>query len=56
MRAKRVGVVQPGEGNWNMLPREAVNSLSLEVFKTWLDGALSSLIWKVFLSGAGGWN
>ena len=30
--------------HWNRLPREAVNALSLEVFKTRLDGALSSLV------------
>ena len=29
---------------WNRLPREAVGALSLEVFKTRLDGALGSLI------------
>lgn len=29
---------------WNRLPREAVEYVSLEVFKTQLDGALSSLI------------
>ncbi|PKU41118.1 hypothetical protein llap_8588 [Limosa lapponica baueri] len=30
--------------HWNRLPREAVNALSLEVFKTRLDGALSNLV------------
>ncbi|KFR14128.1 hypothetical protein N306_02593, partial [Opisthocomus hoazin] len=30
--------------HWNMLPREAVDAPSLEVFKARLDGALSNLI------------
>ena len=29
---------------WHRLPREAVDALSLEVFKARLDGALSSLV------------
>jgi len=29
---------------WHRLPREAVDALSLEVFKAWLDGALGSLV------------
>ena len=29
---------------WNRLPREAVDALSLEVFKARLDGALGSLV------------
>ena len=29
---------------WNRLPREAVDTPSLEVFKTRLDGALSNLV------------
>ena len=29
---------------WHRLPREVVDALSLEVFKAWLDGALSSLV------------
>ena len=29
--------------HWNMLPREAVDAPSLEVFKARLDGALSNL-------------
>ena len=32
------------EGCWNRMPREAVDVLSLEVFKARLDGALSSVI------------
>ena len=32
---------------WNMLPREVVDALSLEMFKAWLVGALSSLIFRV---------
>jgi len=31
--------------HWHRLPREAVAAPSLEVFKAWLDGALSSLVW-----------
>ena len=31
---------------WNRLPREAVDALSLEVFKARLDGALGSLVWN----------
>jgi len=30
--------------HWNGLPREAVDALSLEVFKVRLDGALSNLV------------
>ncbi|KFQ89039.1 hypothetical protein N337_01365, partial [Phoenicopterus ruber ruber] len=30
--------------HWNRLPREAVDALSLEVFKARLDGALSTLV------------
>ncbi|KFQ11442.1 hypothetical protein N330_12733, partial [Leptosomus discolor] len=30
--------------HWNRLPREAVDAPSLAVFKTRLDGALSSLV------------
>ena len=29
---------------WNRLPREAVDALSLEVFKARLDGAVGSLV------------
>jgi len=35
-----MGVVR----HWNRLPREAVNALSLEVFKLRVDGALSNLV------------
>ena len=30
--------------HWNRLPREAVDALSLEVFKARLDGALVNLV------------
>jgi len=30
--------------HWNRLAREAMDALSLEVFKAWLDGALSNLL------------
>lgn len=30
--------------HWNRLPRGVMNSLSLEVFKTRLDGALSNMV------------
>ena len=44
-------VVRP----WPRLPREAVASPSLAVFKARLDGALSNLVWwKVSLLVAGG--
>ena len=43
-------VVRP----WHRLPREAVDSPSLAVFKASLDGALSNLVWwKVSLPVAG---
>ena len=36
--------------HWHRLPREAVDSPSLEVFKARLGGALSNLVcWKVSL-------
>jgi len=31
--------------DWNELPRDLVDALSLETFKVRLDGALSSVIW-----------
>ena len=41
----------------NKLPREAVGTPSLEMFKARLDGALSKLVeWEVSLAIAGGWN
>jgi len=40
--------------HWHRLPREAVATLSLAVFKARLDGALSTLVWcKVSLAMAG---
>lgn len=30
--------------DWNRLSREAADASSLEVFKVWLDGALSNLV------------
>lgn len=33
-----------GERQWNRLPNEVVDALSLEMYKVRLDGALSSLI------------
>lgn len=41
--------------HWNGLPREAVDALSLEVFKAMLGGSLSNLVkWKMLLPMAGG--
>ena len=41
----------------NLLPREAVDALSLETFKVKLDWALRNLTWlKVSLLTAGGWT
>jgi len=39
---------------WHRLPREAVESPSLEILKTHLDKVLCSLLW-VTLLGQGGW-
>jgi len=36
--------------HWNRLPRKAVESPSLEIFKTRLDKVLCSLLWQ------GGWT
>jgi len=42
---------------WNRLPRAAVGTPSLEVFKARLDGALSNLVYRqVSLPIAGHWN
>jgi len=32
---------------WHRLPREAVDTPSLEVFRTRLEGALGSLSWRM---------
>ena len=41
----------------NGLPREAVDTPSLEVYEARLDGALGNLVWwEVSLAMAGGWN
>ena len=40
---------------WPRLPREAVESPSLEIFKPRLDAVLCSLLW-VTLLGQGGWT
>ena len=41
--------------HWNRLPREVVDTPSLEVFKARLDEALNNLFWwKVSLPTAGG--
>ena len=41
--------------HWNRLPREAVESPSLEIFKTHLDKVLCSLLWVTLLR-QGGWT
>ena len=40
---------------WNRLPREVVESPSLEIFQPHLDKVLCSLLW-VTLLGQGGWT
>ena len=30
--------------HWNRLPREVVESISIEIFKTWLDAYLCNLL------------
>jgi len=40
---------------WNRLPREVVDSPSLEIFKTHLDKVLCSLLWATLLR-QGGWT
>ena len=44
-----VGVTEP----WNRLPREAVESPSLEIFKTRLDQVLCSLLYVTLLRQEG---
>ena len=39
---------------WNRLPREVVESPSLEIFKTRLDTVLCSLLWVTLLRQGGG--
>jgi len=41
--------------HWNRFPREAVESPSLEIFKTRLDKVLCSLLWVTLLQ-QGGWT
>lgn len=40
--------------DWNRLPREVMESSSLEIFKTQLHNALSNLLYLTLLGGVGG--
>jgi len=42
--------------HWNRLPREVVDSPSLEIFKTRLDAVLCSLLWVTLLWQGVGWG
>ena len=44
-----------GTEHWNRVPREVVESPSLEIFQTRLDKVLCSLLW-VTLLGQEGWT
>lgn len=41
---------------WNRLPRDVVDSSSLEIFKQWLDKYLLEMFDEDFLLQAGGWT
>ena len=55
MLGRNVFLMERVMKHWNRLPREVMDSLSLEVFKARLDGALGSMIcWVATLFPAGG--